>query len=158
MRGKLIKLLRKLEEESGLNNTYSDFIGEYQCDYQVEEHLDFPNYRLVVRRYNEEYPLPKHKGQQPIYLESSIKAELKRMEIDGLVMINQQDAVKYAYTQGNKGPDFDEGNSFVTESIVLTTKGKNGWRYFLHKATENPLTTLLSIVALLVSIAALLKK
>ena len=144
-----------MEDESGLKNTYADYFGEHQCDYTVEEYIDFPNYRLVVRRYNEKYPLPTHEGQQPVVLDSSIKAELKRMEMDGLVIIDKQNAVKYAHTDSKCGPDYDEGANFISESIVLTTKGKSGWRYFVHKATENPITTVLSSVAIVISIIAL---
>ncbi len=156
MRSKLIKLLRCLEEESGFYNKYADSFGEPQCDYEVKEYIDFPNYRLVVRRYNEKYPLPKHNGLQPITLDNGIKAELKRMEMDGLIMIGNQRATKYAYANNNRGPDYDDGTSFTTESIVLTTKGKSGWRYFIHKATENPVTTTMSIIAIVISLISLL--
>jgi hypothetical protein len=155
VRNKLAKLLRTLEEESGFENKYADNFGEPQCDYEVQEYIDFPNYRLVVERYNEKYPLPKHNGQQPIVLDSSIKSELKRMEMDGLIMIGTQQATKYAYTDNRCGPDYDEGTSFTSESIVLTTKGKNSLRYFIHKATENPVTTIMSFTAIVISLIAL---
>lgn len=155
MRNKLIKLLRNLEEESGFENKYADSIGNPECDYEIQEYIDFPNYRLVTRRYNEMFSLPKHGNQQPIVLDSGIKAELKRMEMDGLIMIGIQTGTKYAYTKDGRFPDYDEGTSFDLESIVLTTKGKSGFKYFMYKATENPLTTLMSLAAIIISIVAL---
>lgn len=155
MRKKLIKLLRKLESESGFENNYHDFFGQPECDYEVKEYLEFPNYRLVVRRYNEEYPLPKHNGLQPIILDNSIKSELKRMEMDRLILISTQTAIKYAYSNNNCGPDYDDGTSFSTESIILTTKGKSEFRYFIHKTTENPVTTVMSLLAIIISLIAL---
>jgi len=155
MRENLIKLLRQLEEESGFQNSYADSFGEPQCDYEVKEHLDFPNYRLVTRRYNEKYPLAKYKGQTPVVPSSSIRAELKRMEMDGLLMISTQEAIKYAQANSKCGPDYDEGVSFTSESIILTTKGKSDWRYFLEDAKKNPFATLLSIAAIIISMIAL---
>lgn len=155
MRNKLIKLLRDIEIEGGFLNKYSDSFGEPQSDYEVEEYLDFPNYRLIIKRYNEEYQLPKHNKLQPLILDNSIKSEIKRMEMDGLIMISTQKAIKYAYSNNNYGPDYDEGSSFDTESIILTTKGKSGFRYFMYKATENPVTTIMSLVAIIISIIAL---
>lgn len=155
MRTKLIKLLRKLEKESGFKNEYTEFFEEYQCDYSVEEYLDFPSYKFVIKRFNDEHSIKKENGLISLISSNSITAELKRMEADGLVMIGTQEGIKYARTASNKGPDFDDGAKFTCESIVLTTKGKSGWRYFLHKATENPVTTILSTVAIVISIIAL---
>ncbi|MDP3057177.1 MAG: hypothetical protein Q8N37_01475 [bacterium] len=155
MRENLIKLLRHFEEESGFQNSYADNFGDLLCDYSVEEYLDFPNYRLITRRYNEKYPLLKHRGQTPVILSNSIRAELKRMEMDGFLMISTQEAIKYAYADSKYGPDYDEGVSFTSESIILTTKGKSGWIYFLEDAKKNPFATLLSIAAIIISIFAL---
>ena len=70
-------------------------------------------------------------------------------------MIGVQEGAKPAVTKSKSGPDFDEGNPFTTESIVLTTKGKTKWGYFWYKATENPVTTLLSLSAIIISIVGL---
>jgi hypothetical protein len=77
------------------------------------------------------------------------------MEMDGLIMIGTQKAIKYAHTNNRCGPDYNEGISFTSESIVLTTKGKSGLRYFIHKATENPVTTGISFVAIVISVISL---
>lgn len=154
MRNKLVKLLRSLEKESGFENSYSDRLGDEECDYSVTEYLDFPNYRVVIGRFNKKYPLPKNNGLQPIHSSNSIKAELKRMEMDGILDISIQKGTIYAHTESSCGPDY-EGTSFETESIILTTRGKSSWQYFVHEAMKNPLSTLLSIVALIISIIAL---
>ncbi|MDB4984426.1 MAG: hypothetical protein JWM20_605 [Patescibacteria group bacterium] len=146
MRRNLIKLLRKLEKESSYKNDYIEFIENYMCNYDVGELLNFPDYRYVIKKYNELY------GETP---ENGIKAELKRMEADSLVMIEIQNAIKCLTTKSGSGPDFDEGIEFKTESIILTTKGKSNWRYVLHMAMENPITTTLSFLAIIISIIAL---
>ncbi len=155
MRTKLVKLLRKLEQESGFKNEYSEYFEEYQCDYSVEEYLDFPSYKFVIKRFNNEYSVVRENGLVSLTPSNSITAELKRMEADGLLMIGAQEGIKYAHTASNQGPDFDDGTKFTCESIVLTTKGKSGWRYFVHKATENPVTTTLSLLAIVISVIAL---
>ena len=156
MRNKLIKLLRSFEKEGGFQNLYADGFGKEQCDYEVEEHLDFPNYRVVISRYNRKYPLPKYRGLSPSVSGGSIKAELKRMEMDGLLMISTQKAVKYAYIDNkNPDPDYDEGFMFTSESIILTTKGKSKLRYVIYKATENPIPIVFSLIATIISIISL---
>src|SRR3989338_6463370 len=126
MRNRLIKLLRRLEEVSGFQNKYPDSFGEPQCDYDVEEHINLPNYRLIRRLYDEEYLPPMRHGSTVIELttpENGIMAELKRMERDDLIIIGTQQATKYAYTNNTNEPDYDEGFVATSESIVLTTKG-----------------------------------
>ena len=155
MRNKLIKLLRCLEEESGFKNEYTEFFEQYGCDYSIEEYLDFPDYKFVIKRFNDKHSITKENGLISPISSNSIRAEIKRMEADGLVMIGTQEGIKYATTATNQGPDFDEGAKFTIESIVLTTKGKSSWRYFIHKATENPITTVLSSTAIIISIISL---
>lgn len=150
MRNKLIKLLRNLEKESMYENNYADGFGEEQQDYEVKEHLKFPNYRLIIKRYHNEYPLSKkYSGQVP---ENKIRSELKRMEMDDLLMISTQEAIKYAYTDNQYEPDYNEGLVFTSESIILTTRGKSQYRYAMYKAKENPIAIIISIIALAVSI------
>ncbi len=154
MRNKLIALLRSFENESSFKNHYIEFLEEYWCDYSVEEHLDFPDYRFVIKSYNDKYPISR-KGITYAISSNSISAELRRMEADGLVMIGVQNGIKYATTASNQGPDFDEDITFASESIVLTTKGKSNWKYFLYKVTQDPVALAISIVALVISIFAI---
>lgn len=155
MRNKLIKLLRELEKESGFKNEHSEFEEAYGCNYLIEEYLDFPDYRFVTTRFNDEHAIKKD-DVISLIPSNSILAEMKRMEADGLVMIGVQKCRKYATAIGN-GPDFNEGDgiSFTTESVVLTTQGKSAWLYFLHTILENPLANALSAIAVIVSIIAL---
>ncbi|MDO8518126.1 MAG: hypothetical protein Q7S26_02445 [bacterium] len=151
MRNNLIQLLRAFDRESIFENEYNDSFGDEHYDYSVEEHIGFPNYRTIDRLYVARY-LNHLKSVAP---SNSIKAELKRMEADGLVMIGTQKGVKYSYAGDGKGFDYDEGVSFTTESIVLTTKGQSGWRYFLYQAKENPFNVVaigISVIALIVSV------
>lgn len=145
-RNKLIKLLRGLEREDGFRNEYSEFVENYQCEYFLDERLDFPDYRYIIKRFKDE-------NTSSLVSGNSIKAELKRMETDGLVMIGAQEGKRYV--SSDVGPDDDEGSKFTSESVVLTTKGKSAWLYFLHEATENPITTILSLTAIVISIIAL---
>ncbi len=156
MRTNLIKLLRGLEQESGFENEYSEYDEKIMCDYSIKEHIGIPNYRTIIRQYNEVYPMVTESGLVSLAAENGIKSELKRMEADGLIMIGTQEGRRFATAQGF-GPDFNEGGGlkFTTEGIVLTTKGKSPWRYFIHKAMENPVTTTVSFLAIIISIIAL---
>lgn len=157
MKGKIIKLLRDFETRSGFINKYVDFDHTYQCDYSIEEYVDFPNYRTVITGFNEIYVVTNENGLIVPFSSNSIRAELKRMETEGLIMIGVQEGRKYATTDDVSAPDFDEGTNFTSESIILTTKGKNRWDYFIYKATEeNPISTLISLFALVISVVALL--
>ena len=145
MRSKIIKLLRLLECESDFKNEYSEYDETTQTDYFLTEiGLDFPNYTFIVKRFNKIY------SNVP---NNNIKAELKRMEADGLVMIEVQEGIRYVSPEAPYNDD--GGRKFTTESVVLTTKGKSEWRYFLYKATENPISTILSVIATVISIVAL---
>jgi len=155
MRNKLIKLLRQMEEESGYKNKYTEYLEEYQCNYSVKEYLEFPDYRFIIEQFNKEDSITNENGLIPPVSRNSIVAELRRMEADGLLMIGNQKGTKYATAIANNGPDFDEGIKLLSESIVLTTKGKSGWRYFWYKATENPVTIIMSSVAIIISVISL---
>jgi hypothetical protein len=154
MRNRLIKLLRELETERHTKNEYLEYLEDFNVDYSIEEFLDFPNYGLIVNRYDKKYPIYSNDGNDLISSDNAVKAELKRMEADGLVMIGIQKSLRYAYAPNNKAPDHD-GFKAKTESVILTTKGKSEWRYFWHKATDNPVTTILSVSAIIISIIAL---
>ena len=150
MRKKIIKLLRLLEQESCFKNEYGDRLMRGEM-YSVEEFLDFPDYRLIIKRFNDKYVVTKENGLISPTSSSSIRAELKRMEADGLVMISVQEGVKFAKNLDGKGPDYND-EIFTSESVVLTTKGKSWWGYLLHKFTENPISLILSIIAIIISV------
>lgn len=157
MRRKLIAILRELEKETALKNEYTEFLDQYQCHYSVEEYIDFPNYKLVTHRLNDRYPVETDKGFILPTSDASVRAELKRMEADGLVMIGVQEGQKSATTESNQGPDFDELFSFTCESIVLTTKGKSEWRYIVHEITRDPLSVIAIVVSAVSLIISILK-
>jgi len=152
MRNKILELLRNLEKECLYKNEYDDFNEQFNCDYKVEEILHFPNFRFVFDKYNQ-----LHSPNELSIPSNSIKSELKRMELDGLVTIDTQIGIKNATTESNLEPDYDENNEFTTESIILTTMGKSKWKYYYHKMIENPFTVLIAITSLIISIISLLK-
>jgi len=153
MRTKIIKLLRELENTNGFHNKYTEFTERYNCDYNYDEYVDFPNFKALTERYNDLHKTYDGKLLIPTP-ESKIRAEIVRMEADGLVMIGIQDGNYYGEPAiDGFGPE-EQGNAKV-ESIILTTKGKSEWSYFWHKAWENPVTSVLSVTALIISIIAL---
>lgn len=154
MRNNLIKLLKELESERFNKNEFLEYSEDYQCDYSIEEYMDFPNYGIIINKYDKKYPIYVNDGNNLVSSDNAIKSELKRMEADGLIMIGIQKALRYM--KAPDGPDH-EGVKVDTESIILTTKGKSNWKYFLYKATENPVTTILSLIAIVISIIALYK-
>lgn len=155
MRDKLIKLLRELETQSGYLDKYSEYEEEYGCAYSFEDYLNFPSYEIVTKWYNDKHIVKNDVGVIIPASTNSILGELKRMEADGLVMIGTQKGVRQASPLENgQGPDM-ENISFTAESVVLTTKGKSEWRYFLFKAMENPVANVLAVVAIVISIIAL---
>lgn len=146
IREKLITILRELEKEKDpYRNTYHYYLEKAEQKIEAEEILNFPNFRTVEERFEEEYSsddeiiMPVSAG--------SIRAELKRMESDGLVMIGTQQIRSIDGVHG----DYDK----ESESIILTTKGKSKNKYFWHKAWDNPVTTVLSVLALIISIISL---
>lgn len=153
MRKKLLKLLRELETESGFKNEYFDTDEGLDCDFSVDEYLDFPDFRFVIKRFNEENVVMRDELVIP-YTSNSIRGELKRMEADGLVMIGTQEGKRWASVSRGNGPEI-ENASFTTESIVLTTQGKSGWQYTVHEFFENPFTSIPAVLALIISIVAL---
>lgn len=152
----LINLLRQLEKESGFKAEYMDTDEELNCVYSNEEYLDFPDFRYIIKRFNEENVVERN-GLIIPYTQNSIRGELKRMEADGLIMIGTQTGKRWATPVQGNGPDI-ENVDFTTESVVLTTQGKSNWAYFRQQLNENPITTTLSILALLVSIGVAIFK
>lgn len=156
MRNKIIKLLRKLEQENSYESKYIDYVEQYNSEYDVVENLDFPNYKYIINQFNDKHSTKDKNGVIILTAENSIKAELKRMEIDGLISINIQEGIRNAYTKG-EGPDSDYNDTFNTESIILTTIGKSKFKYYWHELTKNPFTIIIAITSLIISIVALTK-
>ena len=154
MRNKIIKLLRNLQQRSSYENEYEDFSVGYMCNYYITDTLDFPDYRLIITKLNEKYKKSNNK-QKNLLADNNIRAELKRMEADELITISIQKGIRNATTDKN-GPDV-ENKAFTTECIILTTQGKDRWRYYYHKAKENPFVIFISITSLIISIIALTK-
>jgi len=150
--------MRRLEKEDGFTRKYrksTEFDGR-ELMYHVEDYFDFPTYELLIERFNDEYPRRPESG---LIMQSSgngIKAEMRRMELDGLVMIGEQVGVSNGQGETNEGPDF-ENAEVKSESLILTTRGKSRWRYFWYKASDNPITTVFSCIAVIISIIALFK-
>lgn len=153
MRRKIIKLLRLLEQENGFKNEYEDFTEEYG-EYLITEYVDFPNYRSIVQKFNDKYFFSKKHGFATTFSSNSLQAELKRMEADGLVLIGIQEGLNQATRIDDLEPEHS-CTAFTSESIVLTTRGKSEWRYFLYKVTENPVSLIFSSVALIISLVSL---
>jgi hypothetical protein len=133
MKSKLIHLLRDLEEKGNFKNNYQEYDQNYQADYSVEEYLDFPSFKTVTKEFNNRYSKKKN-NLVILFSESSIRAELKRMEREELVIISTQEGLRYSTTPSNQAPDFDEPIKFTSESIILTDKGKNLLDYYIYKA------------------------
>lgn len=151
---------REVEREQQFKNEYEDFDGEFQCFYDVEEFLDFPNYRYLINLFNKKYSVLDENGRQLSVTRNSILAELNRMEADGLVMISTQEGEVYAHpAQHGGGPE--NGGKIISEKIVLTTKGKSNFEYFLYQLEEQRLAfyaLVLSVFSTVVSVVALFSK
>lgn len=144
MRKKILKLLRETEKKSGLKNIWQEYLESEEGNYKTTEHIDFPNYRYVAQALDN--------GSLHF---NAVKSELKRMEKDGLVSIDIQDGYQYAERLDDlRGLPEMEGEK-KTESLILTTKGKSKWKYFLYQIVENPIaffSLIISITAILISI------
>jgi hypothetical protein len=157
MKSKLIHLLRELEERSGFKNNYEEYDQNYQADYSVEEYLNFPSFKTITKEFNDRYSKKKN-NLVVLFSESNVRAELKRMEREDLVIISTQEGLRYSTTRSNQAPDFDEPIKFTSESVILTDRGKNLLDYYIYKAVGgDPVTKLLSVVAIIISVFALLK-
>lgn len=159
--GDFIEFLKEVDRDNLLKNVYTRYDEEYQCDYSVEEYLDFPDFRFVVKQFNDKYLV--NKNGQPILIYSSqgILAELKRMELDGLIDIGTQKGILYAVTKCKNAPNFDEGTKVTRKSIILTTKGKSDFGYLLYQLEEQRFAVwalALSFVSILISLASFIWK
>jgi hypothetical protein len=149
MRRDLIRILRDIERIEKCRNHYEDSDEKY-CEGQtvyIAEYIDFPNYRFVISKYNELLP-----SKKDLIASNSIKSELKRMELDGLIAIDLQEGIKNVTIEPN-GPYPEDDRPFKTESIILTTMGKSRFRYYAHKVKVNLITLIISILALGFSIS-----
>lgn len=157
MRKKIVNLLRLWEPQNGgYENQYSEYSSDYGCEYDVVEFLDYPNYQTIVKNLQKQYTFSE--DDQAIFsFRSEVIAELKRMEVDQLILIETQKGHKTATTTSTRYPNFDDQMyEFTTESIILTTKGKSTWKYFLQKAKDNPVNLILSIIAIIISVISLI--
>jgi hypothetical protein len=153
MRAKLRKLLRDFENESGFRNEYSEYSEADNCSYEVTESIDFPNFRLIGKEFNERYPTTY--APLLLYSDTATRTELVRMESDGIVLIGTQKAIIQGVPNpSNAGPYIENAES-TTERVILTTQGKNAFRYFIHKITKEPVLFLFSLAALIISIVSL---
>lgn len=145
MRKEILELLIETENknEFKLKNNWQEYFESENGGYNITEYIDFPNYKYITQN------LEKYK-----FGPNAVKAELKRMEKDGLLSIEIQDSRRYAerLIDLHGIPEMD-GND-KTECIILTTRGKNKWEYFLYKMTENPValfSLILSIFAVIIA-------
>lgn len=156
--GDFIEFLKEVDRDNLLKSEYTQYDEEYQCDYSVEEYLDFPDYRFIIKQFNNKYLVSKNGQPSPTFSSQGILAELKRMELDGLIDIGTQDGVLYAVTESRKGPDFDEGTKVARKSIILTTKGKSDLEYLRYQLKEQRFAVwalVLSFISILISLLAL---
>ncbi len=155
MRNRLIKLLKELE---GSKISRSEYLFEIPEEYQSisEDPLVFPDYGFIIKKYDDKYPVYSPDGIFELSWKNEIMFELKRMELDGLIVIGTQKTFPVIETKNGSSFSYDVTEE-LTESIVLTTKGKSGWEYFKNKATENPVTLILSLIAIIISIISLFK-
>lgn len=143
MRKKILKLLRNIEGKDCPNNVWQEFIESDDGNYRTTEYIEFPNYKFIIdslKEYN--------------FHPNAIKSELRRMEKDGLVYIEIQDGHRYSERLNDLHGIPEMEGDIKTESIILATKGKDKFRYFLFKMIENPIafiSLLLSILAICIS-------
>lgn len=127
--------------------------------YEVRSFLSFPNYEYLTFRLTEDNN-PENDTIFNTSLENKIRTEIYRMKLDNLVTIGEQsvkDCIIKNSTNSKPQITLDPIRTTNTESITLTTKGLNKWGYFKQKAAENPITTITSIVALIISLISLFK-
>lgn len=155
--GEYLEYQQKNNQEHLLSYDYEKILEDEEY-HSVRSFLFYPNYELITVKYKNIYV--KDFKYPPLYLDRSIKAELKRMETDKLITIDTQDVSEYAL--GDNG-DFSttligEGWKSKTESIILTTKGKFYIRYVWENLKENPIPIGISIISIIISILAFYKK
>lgn len=156
--GDFRNFLKEVDRDNLLKNEYTQFDEEYQCEYSVEEYLDFPDYRFVIKKINDLYSAGTGSNPPVNFPGRGIMAELKRMEIDGLVNIGTQEGTLYATTESSKGPNFDEGTKITRKSIILTTKGKSERGYLLYQLEEQRFAVwalIFSFISIIISLLAL---
>lgn len=156
--GDFRNFLKEVDRDNLLKNEYTQFDEEYQCEYSVEEYLDFPDYRFVIKKINDLSSVDTGSKPPNIFPGRGIMAELKRMEIDGLVNIGTQEGMLYATTESRMGPNFDEGTKVDRKSIILTTKGKSERGYLLYQLEEQRFAVwalIFSFISIIISLLAL---
>jgi hypothetical protein len=157
MRRKLIKILKGIEtSEVVIKNIYSKYSEVNQCFYNIEEVVEMPNYRYLFDQYKKELE-KESEDTKGIVSENALRAELRRMEADGLIMIGIQDAHKNMYpVEDFAGPEYEDNPSYTVESIILTTRGKSRLGYWWGMFLGNPFAAILSFGAFLLTALDLL--
>lgn len=149
-----IEYQQENDQEHLLKYDYDKFFDyEDSQEYRfVRVFLFFPNYKFIIDKFISEHD--KDNKFEPLFLDRAIKTELKRMEADNLIIISVQEVSEYVLEI--KG-DFSrillgDGWKSKTESIILTTKGKNYLEHVWENARENPMPIGISIVSIIISI------
>lgn len=153
--GDFIEFLKEVDRDNLLKNEYTQYNEEYECDYSVEEYLDFPNYRFIIKQFNNKYAVSKNDQPAPTFSDQGISAELKRMELDGYIDIGIQEGVLYATSESRRGTNFNKGTKVTRKSIVLTTKGKSRLEYLLYQLEEQRfavVAVVFSFISILISL------
>ena len=140
---------RDLERDILLRNDYEKPLYGNDVNQEVREFMAFPNYRFIIKKLTDINPLQ--------LSGNSIRAELKRMELDGLIAINIQKSQEYDIIQDGDFSIHLRGTAreVDTESVVLTTKGKSKLGYFLYQAEEQRFAVwalFISFVSLIISV------
>lgn len=131
----------KEEERNKLLKYISDAHDEKNGYYDVVTYIHIPNTQYLL----------KHKSIESAS-EGFIRAELRRMESDGLIIIGEQKAQRFVIESRGDFSWFTRGNGWVidTDSIVLTTKGKNPIKHLARQL--NFWALIISIISLAISI------
>ena len=146
-----VEYQRRSDQEHLLKYDYDRILEDEEL-HTVRMFLFFPNYGFIIDRFKGEFE--QNIKSPPLFSERTIKAELARMEADRLISISTQEVSEYCLKTGSDYSTILVGDGWEskTESVILTTKGKNYWIYLWEKARENPIPMGISIVSLMVSI------
>lgn len=130
----------KEEERNKLLKYVSDVNDEENGYYDVATYIHIPNSQYILEQ----------KSREGVS-EGLVRAELRRMESDGLIIIGEQKAQRFVIENRGDLSWFTrgEGWNIDTDSIVLTTKGKNPVKYLFQQL--NFWALIISIISLGIS-------
>lgn len=133
----------KEEERNRFLKYITDLVDEDRGHYEVISYVSTPNIYFLKDKLCDERT---HEGL--------LRAELKRMESDRLILIGEQKAQQFVIDSRGDFSRYTRGDGWFidTDSIVLTTKGKSKLRYFLYQIQEQSLAA----IAIVISIASLI--